>query len=471
MKKIFLFLVSVLFLFSCDDSYENIIVEEERVIYSDEVSVDDAKMVAQSFAVDISKYEKSATTSQSGFNRGGKIKDISEIEDKNGGALMYVFNFSDGGFCIVSASKKVEPVLAYSETGYFDKNDIPNIGISIWLEETSSIILNCDSLSETQIASNRLKWMGFEESSLDIYSYGTTYSSTEAQQRQQAFNQRMGELSGGPNMVMPLSYAANYLPPNRLQHFKSLAAQHGSPEEFTIIEIIDKTLAKSIGPLINTNWHQSSPFNGLVPNDYAGCTAVAAGQIMYFHKHPSTYNWSNMSGSNLYYYDDIKYLMRDLGQSFDMSYDNDGSGATINNVKSGLERDYGYHVTKKDHSIVDIENSLFDFQQPVYLTGKRTTVIPGLIYKDGHAWVCEGAKVHEPNKAYRIEWQVGSNGSYRYETNGITYNESAGVSTAQGYMNWGWGSSYNGWYGLNSAQPNSEYNYKYSRVNLYIKPN
>jgi hypothetical protein len=489
MKKLPFLLIIFLIFLSCEQNDEHIILASEHAsdnIFKDEITANDAKNVAQIFINNTSQIDykpfnkKNLTKNHTKIQDQKKIKNLFEIKDNDSLVLMFVINFEEGGFCIISASKKVEPILAYSETGYFDKNNIPNFGITMWVEETSSSIKNSDKLSASQIASNRLKWKIFEEgsgktfenSSAKNYS-STSYNSSYDQQRVQAFNQRMGELGGGGlNTVIPLSEASSYLPPNRLQHFKSIAAQHGSPEQFTIIEIIDKTFSRSIGPLINTNWHQGTPFNELVPNDYAGCTAIAAGQIMYYNEHPTTYNWNHMTSSNLYLYDDIKYLMKDLGDSFDMNYKSDGSGAYINDVKSGLENDYGYQVTKSDHSVVDVSNWLFNNQQPVYLTGSRTTVIPGLIYKNGHAWVCEGVKEYRPDKAFRIQWQVGSNGNYSYDTDGITYFESAQTTTAHGYMNWGWGSHYNGWYGLGATQPiSSSYNYKYQRKNLYIKPN
>ncbi len=395
-----------------------------------------------------------------------EIKNISQIDDENGSALMHIINFEKKGFCIVSATKKMEPILAYSETGYFDKNKILNIGLEMWIDHLSMDIRNSHKLSESEIVSNRLQWIDFEK----INTATKSSNSNEQEQRVLAFNKRLGELSGNSNTTIPLSAAASYLPSNRLQHFKTIASQHNSPEHFTIIEIIDKTHSKSIGPLINTNWHQSSPFNQLVPNDYAGCTAVAAGQIMNFYNHPNNYDWNKMSPSNLNVHDDIQYLMKDLGISFDMEYKSDGSGANIDDVKRGLRNDYNYQVEKRDHFPRDVRNSLFNDQRPVYMTGKKTKGFMGLIYKDGHAWVCEGAKEYQPNKAFTIEWQVNSNGSYGYDSNGIIYNETAQTRTAHRYMNWGWGSSYNGWYGVGSTQPAPGEDFQYKRVNLYINP-
>lgn len=472
MKKNLLLLLALICI-SCqknDDQYIGLGDYNENNFSNDQVSVVEAQNVAHEFITNFKTNEDENFVNKNSIGEikdSIAVKDISQINDKNGMALMHIFNFEEGGFCIISATKQIEPILAFSETGYFDLNEITNVGLTMWLDETTSYISNPSNLTESQIETNRLQWITYDEGTSSKYS---SYSS-ENQQRAQAFNQRLEELSGGSNMVIPLSAAASYLPPARLEHFKSIAAQYRSPEQFTIVEIIDETFSRSVGPLISTNWHQGSPFNELVPNDYAGCTAVAAGQIMYYHKQPSSYNWNNMSSSNILFKDDVQYLMRDLGVSFDMDYKNDGSGANIDDVRNGLHHDYGYEVAKKDHALADVTNSLFNKRQPVYMTGKRTKEWFGLIYKDGHAWVCEGANEYQPNKAFRIEWQVGSNGAYSYDTNGITYKHTAQAKTSHGYMNWGWGSSFNGWFGLGSSEPIPGSDYQYKRTNLYINPN
>lgn len=56
-------------------------------------------------------------------------------------------------------------------------------------------------------------------------------------------NQRMYQISQlrPSSTFFPLSYAANFLSPERLSHFKSIAQQYGSPEQYTIVEILNKT--------------------------------------------------------------------------------------------------------------------------------------------------------------------------------------------------------------------------------------
>lgn len=44
------------------------------------------------------------------------------------------------------------------------------------------------------------------------------------------------------------------------------------------------------GPFIKTKWHQDSPFNDLLDERNAGCTAIASAQIILFHQKPNQYD-------------------------------------------------------------------------------------------------------------------------------------------------------------------------------------
>lgn len=51
----------------------------------------------------------------------------------------YVFNNPDGGWILISAEDKVYPVIAYSESGYFDADDLP-VNVEWWMNGVSSTI-------------------------------------------------------------------------------------------------------------------------------------------------------------------------------------------------------------------------------------------------------------------------------------------------------------------------------------------
>lgn len=363
----------------------------------------------------------------------------------------------------MSDNTATQPVLAFSDKGYFNPNDPTlNSGIELWLDESLIYVHNQKSRPDSLIANiNHAEWIDLlSESSLPLI---TTQNNNDPQ-RLAAMNQRMYQIyqMRPSSTVYPLSHAASVLPYDRYLHFKSIAQDYGSPEQYTLIEILDKQQSIEVGRLMDTDWYQNGIFGQEVPNGLAGCTATATGQIMNYYKFPNNFNWNKMTTDSMYYFNDVSLLMKTLGQKFNMVYDIDGSGAHIADVKSGLEF-YGYNVTQKDHFFEDVENFV-RFTGPVYLTGCRNTTFLGLIYKDCHAWVAEGFRQYDYDKAYRIEWQTGS---YTYNTNGVEYFQK-GNTHKYYYVNWGWGANYNGWFSNPHFEGQSGYHYEHRRRNLYI---
>lgn len=473
MKKIFITFFCFSLFLSCQKQ-ENLIngeAEENTLekLQSDFVSISDIKKAALNFTNPVSgkKIVKLSSNLKKGNNVTHKktIKDIAQKQSSDGRSSVYIINYDNGGFTIMSDNKASQPILAYSDKGNFNVNDPKlNSGITVWLDESLMYITNQKESPDSLVFVNRLEWDNLLNETSSPTEY-TTYNNND--QRYTAFNKRVSELrqaNGASTTIIPLSAAASYLPPNRLSHFKSIASTKGSPEQYTIVEIIDKTTSGRVEPLMNTNWYQHGIFGTHVPNGLAGCTATAAGQIMNYYQYPSTFNWSNLTNSNLYIpNNDVPgVFMQTLGQKFNMEYKSDGSGATNAAVKSGLQS-YGYSVTEKDDHFQDVYNSL-NQNRPVYATGCRTSTLLGLIKKDCHAWVVEGYSNSTFNKAFRIEWQTGS---YTYATDGIEYFE-PGDTFSFYYVNWGWGDNYNGWFSSMHLQEQTNYFYQYSKKNLYI---
>ncbi len=175
---------------------------------------------------------------------------------------------------------------------------------------------------------------------------------------------------------------------------------------------------------------------------WTGCVATAMAQVMKHHKHPTNYNWSDMPNSygNTY----ISSLMRDIGDAVGMKYTCDASKAYADDIAPALKNTFGYNsASYADYDYNTVKSEL-NHSRPVILTGGRKT--GGWIfsqYEDGHAWVCDG---------YSLTvfpcW-----GSM------LTF-----------HMNWGWGGTYNGWYGFLNFNP-GDYTFNYKRKMVYnIKP-
>ena len=139
-------------------------------------------------------------------------------------------------------------------------------------------------------------------------------------------------------------------------------------------------------------------------------------------------------------------LMRDIGNSVGMSYSCNGSSAdTKGRVASAFTSSFGYSSARyADYNSSTVIQQIRN-NRPVILRGGRKSgwwIFSS--YADGHAWVCDG---------------------YRYS---LIYSDDC--QTAWGYsyfhMNWGWNSTYNGWFSLNNWNP-GDYTFNYKRGMVY----
>jgi hypothetical protein len=214
-----------------------------------------------------------------------------------------------------------------------------------------------------------------------------------------------------------------------------------------------KTTVYTVGPLLKTNWDQGCGYNSHCPvaSDgpcgYAltGCVATAMAQVMAYWKSPSKYSWSTMPNNSGN--DAVAILMRDIGNSVGMGYGGSSSGAQSTNIAGALKNTFKYSsATYSDSYNYDIVRSNLDNYnpEPVLLGGcSNQSTFLGIPYSwsNCHEWVCDGYK---------------------------DYN----LSSGQGYlyfdMNWGWGSTYNGWYSFSNDWPlPNGWDFKYADDMVY----
>ena len=105
-----------------------------------DVSLEIAKKVALNYAHDFFREEsKSMDPSEYravDFKPKRRIHDVSIIKSTKGAPLLYAINLEEG-FVVVSATKKISPILAFSKTGKFDLDEICKlpIGLNLWIDE------------------------------------------------------------------------------------------------------------------------------------------------------------------------------------------------------------------------------------------------------------------------------------------------------------------------------------------------
>ena len=161
--------------------------------------------------------------------------------------------------------------------------------------------------------------------------------------------------------------------------------------------------------ILETKWGQSAPFNNLCNGNVAGCVAVAMAQIMYKHKYPSSYSWSNMlktyqtNGYTTTQANAVAKLIRDCGISVNMDYGTDGSSANTCDAAWALAHKFGYNPNIKYYMRNYFSQNKWEQiileelkeERPVLYLGKMSDE------EAGHAFVLDG---YDGNGFYHFNW-------------------------------------------------------------------
>lgn len=316
---------------------------------------------------------------------------------KNGDAAFYVFNKADG-FVIVAADDRAMPILAYSNEGSFDENDVPE-QLRYYLDR---FVAQIQYGIDNQIVANEFTSMQWKN-------------------------------------VMETGY---------------LDGQKGSAV---------------VGPLLTSTWNQNYPYNRLCPSApggpgnhaYAGCVAVAMGQIMRFWGYPvtgqgshggvnfgnTTYAWSQMldaipNDPDVSDITPIATLLWHCGVSVDMEYSASGSGADVADVPNALVTYFKYSENMQ-HEYKECEGDVY-YTDSQWISkiknclGNGRPILYGAADDNigmGHAFVCDG-----------------------YDSDDLLH------------FNWGWSGSGNGYFSLGALNVTSAtgYNYYFNTCNSAI---
>jgi hypothetical protein len=130
--------------------------------------------------------------------------------------LFYAINYTNGGFIIISADKRVSPILAYSNESFFDFDNEKPQGLVKWKDGISQLITEKRIRNEKQCNALVIEWDRFTES--------------------------FGGISGFNLRSIPFLTSC---PPDPNE-------EEASPFEEVTYEA-----------LISTNWGQDAPFNSL----------------------------------------------------------------------------------------------------------------------------------------------------------------------------------------------------------------
>ena len=227
-----------------------------------------------------------------------------------------------------------------------------------------------------------------------------------------------------------------------------------SNEPETLLRAYSRNLPKSVvPPLIQTQWHQSNPYNSACPkvdknkctetdkskcpeNCAAGCVAIAMAQILNYFQYPKvgegqvTYNTRTRNtqehanfGATTYFKDqtllDVATLVYHCGVSVKMDYREKESSAYTEVVARALKKYFRYgsvrHIKKSnkdDNRWKQILKNTLDKKIPIFYHAEDK----GL----AHAFICDG---YNEQDYFHFNWGWGPNMGNGYFKINILNNE------------------------------------------------
>lgn len=404
-----------------------------------------------------------------------KVKDLMPICGVNGDSVMYVVNYAcNNGWVIISGNTDYMPILAYSNKGNFDINNVNGKAVELWIEQEKANIAHIDEAPESFKEQCRFQWLKYVSKSIlfsELMPATTRYNSSDALAYQTQCCSEWEDLGYDVYILASLSGSSiNSISTSLKNQIISDAYTYGTNiydgVEYNSFVLVRSNYSGSTGSLITTLWGQNVPYNYYIPNCYpVGCGPLAIAQIMKYWEYPPSFNWTNMPN---YAYTisnagSIPSFLADVNVACNTNNGPNGSGATLYNVLTALHN-YGYTCAD---SIDYSGNEFFVIDQihngrPVYMQGFKR-VWDGLTwtYGDGHAWVCCG--VDESLYGDEIVLKTLQENLTHYTV------EYGAIPSYLLYMNWGWDGVNDGYYVYNGLW-NSPTDFNYLRqaiINIY----
>jgi len=359
-----------------------------------------------------------------------KVDSLFTISDSTRSPIMYIANYNDGGFAVISADERHQPICAFVEQGKYESAEVPSMLLD-WLDITFENIQLVRLYDNDYAYFSSKNWIRVIKD-IDKEEYLVI----------DAIEDCCPEC---PNYPECLSH------PHIGCGDPNVNCGGGGSDPCAPYTTIIK------GPLMTTNWGQGCTYNEQCPDlncsgvcysngkAWAGCVATAMAQILRYWSHNCTqgYNYATMpnnSGNG-----EVQRMMKDIGDTVDMDYGCDASGADGDMTANAFKNTFCYSSATRSvygsgsYQVV-VQN--LNANRPVLLDGCRTRkrAFPWLwyTYSNCHMWVCDGYEHHQ-NSCYSI---------LRF------------------HMNWGWNGTYNGWYFFDTWNPGT-YNYQYAKDFTY----
>lgn len=303
---------------------------------------------------------------------------------------LYIYNVEGGGFVIVSASKNMKPVLAYSVRHSYD-GEIPE---TAWyfIENYSKNVDYCDE-NDVMMAGADVEWNLLENDELPA----AKNSKTVNPMIQTLWNQ---------------DYPYNYYAPECYNYWTGNHCYAGC-------------VACAMSQIMK---YWDHPVHGQDSHSYVHGTYGE--QSANFGA--TTYNWAIMPNSLGSQANEaakaVALLMYHCGVSVNMNFGPDGSGAYSKDVETAMRQYFGYCAASyqerskyTEEEWIALLKSELDKSQPVYFSGTSDS-------GGGHAIVCDGYDAYD-YFSFNLGWSGSGNDYYSInDVAGYHNNEAAVVN-------------------------------------------
>ena len=405
----------LLAVFSCTDDTQTGIPEQNDSMLSNQ-KVSSNSSVQDEYVIDLKEAE-AISSRFINWNRGNEqtlrrgsqgenaLLNATVVRSDEKDTLMYVINYRRG-FTIVSATKGVFPILAYSDEVNLDASELEdmenneNIGLSIWWDLTKKSIIEAKEKAGSDL--NRAMM-------LDSYA---------------AFKEMIGSEKAmkGDRAVL------------RSEHYYNEIRNY-----------------EKVGPLLTTAWHQDAPFNNHTPiingeHAPAGCVPIAIAQVVNYHQRLDGENiaWGKIKENEAYAADLIEVISRNIKMCYKSGY----AHPTIEvpnffHYRARIEN----YLTAKGYNTRFVDAKGIPRTCPAIFEGFKDNFIGTTNWFGGHWWVMDGYETYE---VYR-GWGEIAEKSLPHRRGNPNHEPLMAYRVLFYHFNWGWDTGKNGWYGVSNA--------------------
>ncbi len=325
----------------------------------------------------------------------------SDVIKENGKTLFYIFHLQPQGYMVVTADKRLPPIIAYSFSSNFGEIGEENILLQILKEDVSLRLDNIARLPPQILKDRQSLWHSL--------------------------------LKDGKN-------------------FRASNFQQWPPEGSTSTE-----------GWMETRWHQNSPYNNFCPMDkaegkrsVAGCPAIAMAQILNYHQ--TTCNVSFNDSDDYYHnYEENKFWIDDDHEEYDFP-----SFPQLNSYLATLQSHYENGEELSDNDKAALVFACGVAAKQVYSYEVSGTFGVNQAYQAYLRFGIDGIKLLTENDENIYE-ELRKNiiEGYPAHLALVTPDWSAGHNVVvDGYntndfyhINFGWGGKQDGWYSLPDEMP------------------